>query len=193
MTMPGRKARSRLLCRSWNPGLRSETWSPPHRFVVPTHPAKNAVWMGHTQLWRTPEIWATRRRKVVAMNRVRNYFFGPLRDRSGTVLLLSRFDLCVTVVVAFTLLAAISYSGDASKGWTGLRIAIVAAIFIFSGVITQRPKIVFGCAFSFAAIRGFLGLLMGTHPLVFLAIAAICSGVAWLLLKEAVGQSLNPK
>lgn len=127
------------------------------------------------------------------MSRVRSYFFEPMRDRSGTVLLLNRFDLCVTVVVAFALLAAISYSGDVRRGWTGLRISVVGTIFIFSGVVTQRPKIVFGCAFLFAALRGVLGILIGTHPSVFLAIATICSFIAWLLLKGATGRSLRPK
>jgi hypothetical protein len=112
-----------------------------------------------------------------------DYFFGSRKSSNGRILAFSRFDVVLSIVLGFTLLAAISYSAESHGGWTKLRMIIVLGIFVATTVVAQHRNIVFGCALGIVTMRLALGSFGVSHQLFFLISAIVCGVGTWLLLR----------
>jgi hypothetical protein len=98
-------------------------------------------------------------------------------------MIFSRFDLVLTVLMAFTLMAAIAFSSVPGQ-WTGLHITAVSILVLLLTVLAQRPRVVFGCAFAIVTIRFVIALFLGSHFLFFVTASILCGSLSWLLLRH---------
>jgi hypothetical protein len=116
--------------------------------------------------------------------RMREYLFGPQKASDGTLLLSSRFDIVLSVVLGFTFLAVIAFSSELHAGWTRSRIIVVCAVVLVTSLLAQRRRVVFGCAVAIVSGRFVIAALSGTFPLYCIAGAIICAAITWLLLRN---------
>jgi hypothetical protein len=115
---------------------------------------------------------------------IREYVFGFKTDRRGRVLPFSRFDIALSVMLGFTLLAIISFSAEPNSGWTRSHIIIVLAVLLAVGLAAQHRKIVFGCGAGIVALRFAIAVFLGSHALFFAAAAVLFAVITWFLLKD---------
>ena len=116
--------------------------------------------------------------------RIREYVFGPQKGSGGTLLLSSRFDIALSVVLGLTLLAAIAFSSESHNGWSTFRIIAVSTVSLVITLVAQRRRVVFGCATAIVAGRMVIASLAGDFSPYCIAGAINCSVITWLLLRN---------
>jgi hypothetical protein len=113
-----------------------------------------------------------------------DYIFGPQREKDGSVLPFSRFDIVLSVVLGVCLLAAIAYSAKSNDGWTLGRAISLGIAFVIVMLIAQRRKVVLGEAFAIVTGRFIIGIVITPSHYTLIPACVICGVITWALLKE---------
>lgn len=78
--------------------------------------------------------------------------------------LLTRWDSCLSILLALPLMAALAYTTDESTGWSTTRGLWIVGILLFVTITAQHRKGVFLIALALTAFRAGIGAIAVSDP-----------------------------
>jgi hypothetical protein len=117
-----------------------------------------------------------------SLAKVWSHVTGPIVDRDGTELPVSRLDIVLCVVLAVALMVIVAQWFEPKSQRVSTRSMVAGVIAIGVPLLVRERRLIIGAALAIVSVRLWLGVLV-VRAGSLLALAIVCSLVGGILLK----------